>query len=121
VTAGGSRHRCLRSCKAIIIKHGASASVGAPFLTCAHMEKPRRGLTPGFLRFLLEPRKTPIEKTRLRWNASRVSLSRLALIAATSEVTPTRVANLGCRQDSNPRWDPVFPYKPKPRVASEAS
>ena len=30
-------------------------------------------------------------------DASRVSLSRLVLIPAASEVTPARVANLGCR------------------------
>ena len=36
-------------------------------------------------------------------DASRVSLSRLVLIAAASEVTPAKSCNLGCRHRFKPR------------------
>jgi hypothetical protein len=56
-------------------------------------------------------------------DASRVSLSRLVLIAAASEVTPARVANLGCRPDSTRdrlgcSWQPSSPPCPPLKLNS---
>jgi hypothetical protein len=42
-------------------------------------------------------------------DASRVSLSRLVLNAAANEVTPARVANLGCRQLIQPAIGSAVP------------